>query len=67
MVPDHGFVRVGTMQVQAIMPSESKIPRARNSLRWAKTRVLKTDTRVEPRVLKTLACQNGFQTLFKQW
>ena len=33
-------------------------------LRWAKTRVLKTDTRVsKTRVLKTLACRNGFWTL----
>ena len=37
-------------------------------LRWSKTRVLKTDTlRVETRVLKTLACRNGFWTSFKQW
>ena len=26
MVPDHGFARVGTMQVQAIMPSRKKGP-----------------------------------------
>ena len=26
MVPDHGFARVGTMQVQAIMPSLTEDP-----------------------------------------
>ena len=36
-------------------------------LRWAKTRVLKADARIETRVLKTLACRNGFWTSFKQW
>ena len=35
---------------------------------WAKTRVLKNrHARVETRVLKTLACRNGFWTSFKQW
>ena len=36
------------------------------SLRWAKTRVLKMDTLAcrNARVLKTLACRNGFWTLF---
>ena len=35
--------------------------------RWAETRFLKTDARVETRVSKTLGCRNGFWTSFKQW
>ena len=37
-------------------------------LRWAKTRVLQTDTRsVETRVLETLACRKNVGGFFKHW
>ena len=37
------------------------------NLRWAKTRVVKTDARVETRVSKTLACRKDVEGFFKHW